>query len=104
MLRLLTTAARVHYAYRWRYVAAGVGVVLILVCIFFVVPIATFVAIGVSGPLLSVAWGMALLCFWFGRPHGDRLRNGILGWAAVTALLVWWTVGVLVWPTLVFLS
>ncbi len=102
------------YSYRWLSVSASALVFLTFAAIFYGHPRAVMVATLFAGPALAIAWGMALICFWFEPLQGSLYRGAIIrripragkvflrGVAAVF-LILWFVFGVLVWPALILL-
>ena len=69
-----------------------------------------------AGPLISISWGLLLMCVWFhptlGRLYGDgpifrllpRFTKTMLRWYFAIFLTMWFVFGVLAWPAFVFLG
>jgi hypothetical protein len=114
VLQRFTMSATRYYPYRWRYVAASVLVVLVLLIVFSVFPRAAMVATLVAGPVLALSWGMAMLCFWFEPVRGSlfssiflrripRIGQLVVQWYAAVFLMIWLIFGVVVWPLFILL-
>jgi hypothetical protein len=114
MIRQFTGIASRYYSYRWLGVLASVLVFLTFAAIFYGYPRGVMVATLFVGPALAIAWGMALICFWFeplrGSLYGGAIIRRIpragrvsLRGVAVVFLVLWFVFGVLVWPALILL-
>jgi hypothetical protein len=71
LIRQFTGIASRYYSYRWLGVLASVLVFLTFAAIFYVYPRGVMVATLFVGPTLAIAWGMALICFWFEPLRGS---------------------------------
>jgi len=113
MIRRFTGIAARYYSYRWLWMLASALVFLTFAAIFYGYPRGVMVATLFAGPALTIAWGMALICFWFEPMRGSLYGGAIIRRLpragevsrrlAVVFLVLWFLFGVLVWPALILL-
>jgi hypothetical protein len=114
MIRQFTGIASRYYSFRWLCVLASALVFLTFAAIFYGHPRGVMVATLFAGPALAIAWGIALICFWFEPMRGSLYGGAIIRripragqvsvrWFAVVFLALWIVFGVLVWPALIIL-
>ena len=110
MLSAYSRLAAQLYPWRWRFAATTLFVFLALF-ILIATRSSSLLMVGstLAGPLISVSWGLLLLCVWFDPTHG-KLQTGwviehlpsflrlALQWFFALFLVLWFIFGVIAWP------